>query len=231
MTSEVHLSQPRPILSLPKTKRPREKLSVQGVQNINNAELLAVILGSGIKNHNVLTLARQVLRRFPWQAATSVPAQPDLEQLPGIGPYQSAKIRALFELANRLSATSHQQLITTPTQALQAVHSIAYKQREYVMGLYLNARQELLAREMLAVGGLNANHLEPRDVFSKALRLPCASLILAHNHPSGDPLPSQDDLHFTQVMQAAAELLGIELADHIIVASGGHYSFREQGLL
>jgi len=103
--------------------------------------------------------------------------------------------------------------------------------REYLIALFLNGRQELIDRETITIGNLNTNLIEPREILGPALRLPCAHLILVHNHPSGNPTPSQDDLAFTQLMISACDLVGLNLVDHLVIGRQGYYSFKEQGLL
>ncbi len=225
------LRQSRKISELPKTQQPREKLASLGVANLSDAELLALILGSGTDRHNVVQLAHVLLQAIPLIKLKQLTTPDRLTRLRGIGRVQAGKIVASLELARRLSNFETSVTIRTSAQAYHLLTGVIHKQREYVIGLYLNARHELLLQETLAVGGLNANHLEPRDVFGPALKLPCVGLILAHNHPSGDPQPSQDDLQLTEVLQTASELLGIELIDHLILGRGCYVSLREKGIL
>ncbi len=216
---------------LPKTKQPRARLTSLGVANISDAELLALILGNGTATTNVVSLATTLLKSFPLSVLKNVQHPAKLTSLHGIGLVQAGKILAAVELGLRLARLDSSPAIHTSAQAFQLLTSLGQHQREYVVGLYLNARHELLAQETLAVGGLNVNHLEPRDVFGPALKLPCAGIILAHNHPSGNPQPSQDDLHLTEVLQAASELLGIELIDHLVIGRGRYYSLRDEGII
>ena len=138
---------------------------------------------------------------------------------------------ASFELGKRLTEHRSGSAIISSAEVIPHVSEIRQQNREHLLVLYLNGRQELIKKELVAIGGLNFNNLEPRDVLAPAVILPCAYFIMVHNHPSGNPTPSQDDLEVTERLLAAGELLGITLIDHIVVTATGLYSFKEKGLL
>ena len=216
------------IQQLPKTKQPRERLLISGPQNLTKAELLAVILGSGTRKKNVLSLSRQVIdkiNQFPQMKLEN------LASIHGIGQVQAAKIMATLELGRRFHNLEPKPRLLKPENVLHQVGEIRPSHREQLIGLYLNARYELLAKKILAVGSINTQGVEPRDVFAPAIKLPCRSIILAHNHPSGDPQPSQDDISTTKRLKKAADLLGIALLDHLIVTRNAYFSFQQQKLL
>lgn len=234
------------ITNLPKTNRPRERLLATGPKNLTPAELLAVILGSGTSKQHVLSLSRQVVKiiRKKQQHSqinkrkSSFPHLSDLTRLHGIGKIQASKILAVLELGQRFFDQNSNNSIRpilprlfTPKDAIGHAQSLKTSHREQLLGLYLNARYELIHQEILAVGTLNSHQLEPRDVFSPAITLPCRSLILIHNHPSGDPTPSTADILTTKKLRKAAELLGLNLLDHLIVTKNAHTSLKERGLL
>lgn len=218
------------INQLPARHRPREKLKLVGPANLTTIELLALILSSGTHAQPVLKLATQLSNRY---------SLPDFDQLKrsqlitikGIGQALSARILASVELGRRIFAESPLIKISQPQTVAQIAADLTYKQQEHTLALYLNGRQELIHRQTIAVGGVNYLMLEARDVFAPAFRLPASFIILVHNHPSGDPEPSQDDLKVTQRLLAAGELLGINLIDHIIVAKKGYVSLKEKGII
>ncbi|MBU0576647.1 DNA repair protein RadC [Patescibacteria group bacterium] len=213
---------------LPKTKRPRERLISTGVHNLTPAELLAVLLGSGTTKKNVLSLAKQIIAKFGPSLTTTTLKQ--LTLIHGIGPVQGSKILAALEFGKRAFSHQLKPRLLKPEDVLREVNEIRTSHREQLIGLYLNARYELLDKAVLAVGAVNAHHIEPRDVFAPAIKLPCRSLILTHNHPSGDPRPSQDDLSTTLRLKKAGELLGISLLDHLIVTKDDYLSFQREKL-
>jgi len=217
------------ILLISKTKRPRERLLSTGPHNLTQAELLAVILGSGTTKKNVLSLAKQILTKFGPNLSTATLKQ--LATIHGIGQIQAAKIMATLELGKRFHSLKLKPRLLKPEDVLREINEIRTSHREQLIGLYLNARYELMAKEILAVGNVNTQSVEPRDVFAPAIKLPCRSIILAHNHPSGDPHPSQDDIITTTKLKKAGELLGISLLDHLIVTKDSYLSFQQQKLL
>jgi len=219
----------KPIHTLPKVKRPRERLITTGPQNLTQPELMAVVLGSGTQKRNVLSLAKQILNKFGPSLSTVTLKQ--LTTVHGIGQIQAAKIIATLELGKRLHQLKPKSRLLKPTDVLREVSEIRASHREQLIGLYLNARYELMAKKVLAVGSVNTHSIEPRDVFAPAIKLPCRSLILAHNHPSGDPQPSQDDITTTTRLKEASQLLGISLLDHLVVTKDSYFSLQQQCLI
>lgn len=218
------------IQDVPKTKRPRERLATLGSANLTNEELLAVILGSGTSQDNVLTLSRKTLRTFPLENLQTATLA-DLRRVKGIGIVGASKIIASLELGRRAVGESPAKKVQTPADVLREVDGLREKSQEYVVALYLNARRELVKKQVIAIGSMNQNIIEARDIFSPALALPCGFFILVHNHPSGDPQPSDDDLALTKKLLKAGSLLGISLIDHLVVTRNEYFSFRESGLV
>jgi len=217
------------IQKLPKSKRPRERLISTGPQNLTQPELLAVVLGSGTNKRNVLSLAKQILTKFGPDLSTVTLKQ--LTIVHGIGQIQAAKIIATLELGKRLHHLKPKPRLLKPADVLREINEIRTSHREQLIGLYLNARYELMAKEVLAVGSVNAHSVDPRDVFAPAIKLPCRSLILTHNHPSGDPQPSQDDITTTLKLKKAGQLLGVNFLDHLIVTKDSYLSMQQQRLI
>lgn len=219
---QVHIKQ------LLKCQRPREKLTELGPSNVSDVELLAIVLGQGTAGCHVLQLAEQVA---PLVHATT-PVQPaQLQKLAGVGPTQSLKILAVQELCRRASQPRAHLALSTPELVAREVRSLFSQKKEQVVALYCNARHELLEQRVLAIGNLNTVLLEPRDVFGPALTLPAAGLFIVHNHPSGNPQPSNDDIVFTQKVASVGQLLGVALLDHIILGDNNWSSLRQLGLL
>ena len=210
--------------------RPREKATKVGFSNVADDELLAILLGSGTKKKPVQELAKSILNQQPLAVwATLSPAH--FEKIVGCGPVKSLQISACIELGRRIFVPPASPIIRTSHDVFIQLSYLANRTREEVVCFYLNARNELLSKQTVAVGGLNYSSLHPRDVFAPALQLPCASVILSHNHPSGNAEPSQEDIRVTETLQAAGNLLGIVLLDHIIVAKDKHVSLAELGIL
>lgn len=217
------------ITDLPPSKRPRERLISTGLKNLTDPELVAIILGSGSQKRNALKLARQVLillEKKDFQVKLD-----DLTKLYGIGQIKATKILSLIEFGRRQFGPQPVNRILKPTDVLPEVKQLRTSQREHLIGLYLNARYELQAKETLAVGSLNHQQLEMRDILAKAISLPSRCILLVHNHPSGNPQPSEADLITTKKIKKACQLLGIELLDHLIITRNNCLSFKEEQLL
>ncbi|MEN8253373.1 MAG: DNA repair protein RadC [Patescibacteria group bacterium] len=218
------------INKLPKHARPRERLLELGANNLSNEQLIAVILGFGTSKANVLTLAKRILKKYKNISQLSNTSIKELTKISGIGQIQAGKLVSCFELGKRLN-TNSQLIINNPSDVTREIKDIRDKTQEYLIALYLDARHRLVNKETLAIGSLNSLVLEARDIFSHAFKIPCSEIILAHNHPSGDINPSENDIKFTQKILEAGELLGIQLIDHIIVTKENYLSMREENLI
>lgn len=197
-----------------------------GIDYLTTQELLIVLLGSGIRGVNVRTLARileKVLHDQPF------PQLHDIVKIHGIGLAKACQLLAALELAERLRPRHPDAVIDSLEKVLHIIADLSHAQRERVVGLYLDARLQLIEMEVLAVGSVNQSIIAPRDVFSVIQHRPVVYLILAHNHPSGNVEPSPEDIAFTRTMRDAGVLLGVELLDHVIVGKQSHYSFKEHG--
>ncbi len=212
---------------MPLTLRPREKLFSYGAKNLSDAELLAILLGTGSAKANAITLGEKLLRQFPLSKLSEENLQ-EFIRYPGVGMAKAARIAAALELGERLFApvSVAKIIIRNAEDVLSQVRDIADKRQEYLIVLYLNARHELVLKEVVGMGSLNGLQITPKEIFSHALKTPCASIIVIHNHPSNDPAPSDADIHFTRKIHEAGEVMGIPMTDHIIVCKSGYYSFR-----
>ncbi|HPS40379.1 MAG TPA: DNA repair protein RadC [Candidatus Woesebacteria bacterium] len=220
----------QPIKNLAKRYRPREKAEKYGLKALSNYELLALIIGSGHKNCNALELAKKVEKHLLAPNAITqnqTKEEQKLLQIPGIGAVLASKILASLELGQRLAQKSDTKQINQPSKIFELSTELGNKKQEYCLAFYLNGRQELLSKKTLAIGGLNYNFMEPRDIFGPAFTLGASSFILVHNHPSGDPRPSDDDLILTEKIAKLADLMGIKLLDHLIVCKNSYFSIKE----
>jgi DNA repair protein RadC len=218
------------IKDLPKVERPREKLIRYGPEKLSNSELLAIILGSGTKERNVIELANKILKKFSADELPNLTFN-DLKNYPGLGPAKACEIIACFELGKRLLKGKRTKIYLTPKDVWDELKDLHNHKKEHFVIFYLDARNQEIKREIISVGSLNANLVHPREVFEPAVRNLAAQIILAHNHPSGDPEPSEDDLEITKRLVESGRILGIEIIDHVIVAKNGFISFKERRLI
>ncbi len=220
------------IRDLPRVKKPRERLAEKGVDALKDWELLSILLQSGYRGTSVLKLSKRVLTQHPLKELTEMPLG-ELEKLKGIGRAKACVIRAAFALSRRAFMLDDGLLpsVKTPQDAVDQVAEIRRLKKENFVLLCLNARNQVIHRETVSVGTLNASLVHPREVFQIALERSAASIILAHNHPSGDSSPSEEDLEITRRMVEAGQVMGIEVLDHIIVGTRGHTSLKEEGVL
>lgn len=206
------------IKDLPKHARPREKLIEKGATNLRDRELLAILLGKGRTGKNVLEMADEILRKYPMEKLAGL-SYGDMARIKGIGPAKATSLLSSFELVKRALAVEDNNLstINSAKDAMRHLQELRTAKKEHFVVLYLNARNQLIHKELISVGTLNASLVHPREVFKPAIEHLAACVIVAHNHPSGEVEPSQADLELTERLRLAGELLGIELIDHIII--------------
>lgn len=218
------------IHDLPKFKRPREKLRDRGAQGLSDAELLAILLRTGYQGKSALELAQQLLKHRSLYELLHLP-QNTLDDLRGLGPAKAALFQSIAAILDRYSIPTETPIIATPTQAIPLLHFLKNKKQEYLIALYLNARYQLIAQETVTIGTLDSSLIHPREVFAPAIEYRAAHVILAHNHPSGDAYPSQEDVVITEKLVEVGELLDIPLLDHLVVAGNQWQSLKELNLL
>ncbi len=218
----------RRIHQIPAADRPREKLQTRGATTLSDFELLEVIVGSGNVSSDVSTIARQIqqqLRRDTGQLTVE-----SLLTIKGVNTATACKLMAALELAHR-----HLMRNVEPLQnihdVIERLSDIRGKQQEHLLCLTLDGGQRLIAQRTITIGTLDSLLAHPREVFADAIADRAASVVIAHNHPSGDSKPSQKDISLTQQLAAAGQLLGVALRDHVIVTKTGHFSFRQHHLL
>jgi len=219
-----------PTDSNPRSPGPRDRLREVGAAALSDAELLALLLGTGPGDRVGLRVARQLARRHPAELGHWPWAR--WRTIVGLSPGQAEALVAAFELGRRAhDAPVRRAPIRGPEDVLPHVRDLTRARREHFVVLLLNARHELDRRETVSIGSLNASIVHPREVFLPAILHSAASLVLVHNHPSGDPEPSEEDLSITRRLLEVGELVGIGVLDHVIVASRGTVSFRARQLL
>ncbi|MBI2454183.1 MAG: DNA repair protein RadC [Parcubacteria group bacterium] len=220
------------IKDLPKFERPREKLIKKGAAALHKAELLAILLRTGIKGKNVLQMANDILLKYGNEKLTKVSYQ-ELRNMRGIGPTKAVQILAALELGKRIYKTREEKdvYINSPDDVVKEVNYISENKKENFITLYLDAKNHLIHKETISIGTLNASLVHPREVFEPATKHLAAQIIVVHNHPSGNSEPSEDDLEITRKLVKAGKILGIDVADHIIITKTGFISFKEKNLI
>jgi len=218
------------IKDLPKIERPREKLEKYGPEKLSSSELLAILLGTGSKGVNVVELSNKILKKFSGDGLIKANVK-ELKNTFGLGSAKACEIVACFELGRRLLQNKQSALLLSPKNVWDELKDIRDNKKEHFVIFFLDARNQEIKREIVSVGSLNANLVHPREVFEPAVRQLAAQIIIAHNHPSGDPEPSEDDLTVTKRLVGAGKIMGIEVTDHIIVVKNGFFSFKEKGLI
>jgi len=218
------------IKNIPRIDRPREKLIQYGPEKLSNSELLALLLRSGNKDVNAIELAGKILKKFGAKELPNLIFK-DLKKIPGLGPAKACEIVACFELGKRLLKDKKSQIFLTPKEIWEELRDLRNHKKEHFVIFYLDSRNQEIKREIISIGSLNANLVHPREVFEPAIRNLAAQIIVAHNHPSGDPTPSEDDLEITRRLIESGKILGIEVIDHIIVAKNKFFSFKEKKLI
>jgi DNA repair protein RadC len=219
---------------LPKAERPRERLKQFGPEALSAQELLALIIGRGVSKKSVITIAQELLVKFGNIKAISEATIEELSQIKGIGFAKAVQIKACFELGKRkdLEPELKDFDIKDPQSVVKAIRaSIKDKAKEHFKLILLNARNKILGVSTISIGSLNASIVHPREVFKDAIVHSAYSVVLAHNHPSGDPEPSEDDTKMTQKLVESGKILGIEVLDHLIIGKNAFYSFKEKGRL
>lgn len=218
------------IQDMPRVERPREKMMRYGPEKLGEEELLAILLRTGIRGKNVLDLAGELLRRFGRGEIVKA-GFAELRAAPGLGPVRSCEILAAFELGRRYLNGKKAGIYLKPRDIWEELRDVRGEKKEHFVVFYLDTRNQEIKRDIVSIGTLNYNLVHPREVFEPAVKNLAASVIVAHNHPSGCLEPSDEDLALTKRLSQAGKLLGIELLDHVIVTKEGFMSFKQKGLL
>ena len=213
-------------------ERRREKLVAKGAENLKDSELLAILLRTGKAGKNVIEIASQILSKYSKKRLLQMTYE-DLSKISGIDSAKATTLLAAFELSKRALEVNDTNLpvINTAKDVAAQLTDMRDLKKEHFVVLYLNAKNQMVHKETISMGTLNANLVHPREVFEPALKYSAAQIIAAHNHPSGDPKPSEDDLEVTKRLTEAGKMMGIEIMDHVIVSKNSHFSLKEEKLL
>lgn len=228
-SSRYHLT----IHDFPLAERPRERLQYYGASALSNVELIAILLRVGTPGENVLTLSTRLLRDFGGLAGLAKVNFGDLAKVKGIGAAKTAQLMAALELGRRLLLTSpdSRPQITSPTDAANLLMlEMSGLEQEHLRTILLDTKNRVLASPTVYVGNVNSSIIRVSEIFREAVRANATALIIAHNHPSGDPTPSPEDVQVTRSVIEAGSLLGIELLDHLVIGHQRFVSLKERGL-
>ncbi len=221
------------IQDIPEEERPRERLIRNGPESLSNAELLGVILRTGSKEENVVNLSSRILSNYNIKQL-SLANVSRLMQVHGVGKAKAAQIAAVFELARRLETFVEEpkRKICSPKDVYTLMYpKMREQKKEKFITLCLDTKNQILREEVISIGSLNASIVHPREVFKSALMESSASVIMIHNHPSGDPSPSREDIMVTEKLVEGGKLLGIDVLDHIIIGDGRYVSLKDEGFV
>jgi DNA repair protein RadC len=223
------------INSLPETERPRERLQQLGAEQLSAQELLAIVMGSGFRGESVLKSAQRLMDAFKDIQGLADASLEELMEIHGIGPAKATQIKAAFELANRWGKASNRKsnpVIKTPEEAYEELKGLARnRKKEYFWAILLDTRNRRIKTLPISVGSLDASIVHPRELLKEAISASAASIIVAHNHPSGNPEPSQDDIKLSKRLIEAGNIVGIEIVDHIVIGDGKFVSLKREGLI
>ncbi|ARC85581.1 DNA repair RadC family protein [Clostridium argentinense CDC 2741] len=222
------------LTDLPKNERPRERLFRYGAYALSNAELLAIILRTGSQKEDVLSLCNRIISDCNGLNGLLSCDTQDFLSLCGIGEAKAAQLIALSEISKRFKAfkSGDEYRITSAKSAAEYVmEDMRYLKKEYLKLIMLNSKNVVISVKHISVGSLNSSIVHPREVFLEAIKNSSASIIICHNHPSGDPTPSKEDINITNRLKQCGKILGIEVLDHIIIGNGIYVSLKERAFL
>ncbi len=222
------------IKDMPEGLRPRERLLNDGPHSLSDFELLAIMLRTGSADASAMDLATGLLGHFGGLRQLLDASAEELSAFKGVGPAKVAQIKAALELGRRIAITAawDRPAIKSPENAAALVmEEMRHLDREHFWALLLNAKNQVLAREVVSIGTLNFSAIHPRELFKAAIKRSAAGVILVHNHPSGDPTPSRQDIEATNRLVEAGNIIGIDVLDHLVVGDNKFTSFKAQGLL
>ncbi|MDF2927308.1 MAG: repair protein RadC [Paenibacillaceae bacterium] len=226
-----------PVMTLrdiPQNERPRERMQMQGAQALSNAELLAILLRTGTVAESAVRLAERILGEAGSLKGLIDLRLEQLTSIKGVGPAKALQLQAGVELGRRLSrsAPEERHTIRSPGDAAELLmEDMRYLTKEHFVCLFLNTKNHVIGQETVSVGSLNATVVHPREVFRSAIQRSSAAIICAHNHPSGDPTPSHEDIELTKRLAAAGDIVGIELLDHLVIGDQRYISLKEKGYM
>lgn len=223
---------------IPVNERPYEKLEKYGPETLSNAELLAIVIRTGSMEETSVALAQRLLTYGGNTGGIAFLHDMSVEELKrtkGIGRVKALQIKAVMELSKRVSASlinNNRVTIKSPVEvSTLLMEEMRHLKKEVFKIILLNTKNHIIKYMDVSVGSLNSSIVHPREVFSEAVKAGCSGILLVHNHPSGDPEPSREDIETTQRLVNAGNILGIKVLDHVVIGDGKYISFKEQGLM
>ena len=217
------------IKDLPEEEKPREKLKKYGPSVLKNYELLSIILGKGTKKEDIFNISSRIIDEYGSKAIMNETRVAQIKELLNLGDVHACQVVACFELGRRLFGKSKEIIIRTPEDVFKYLSDMKKLNKEYFRGLYLDVKNKLIYDEIISIGTLTTNLIHPREVFYPAIQHKAVGIILAHNHPSGDPTPSDDDIKITKQILDVSKIMDIEILDHIIIGDESFVSLKEKG--
>ncbi|MBN6887876.1 DNA repair protein RadC [Cytobacillus horneckiae] len=218
----------------PQDERPRERLIQNGPASLSNHELIALLLRTGTKNESVLQLSNRLLNKFDGLRLLKDASLTEITEVNGIGAAKAVQVLAAVEIGRRISNLVFEEryAIRSPEDAANYVmNDMRFLSQEHFVCLYLNTKNQILSKQTIFIGSLNASIVHPREVYKEAFRQSAASIICLHNHPSGDPAPSREDIDVTKRLAECGKIIGIEILDHIIIGEKKFVSLKEKGYI
>jgi len=222
------------IKEMPTLERPREKMINYGSNALSNAELIAILIGSGNARQNAIELSSEIINNFGGLIALTDITHEELTSIRGIGDAKACNILAALELNKRVSAYALKKRlkITSPNDVCNIfMDELRYDKKEKFIIILLNTKSEIISRELISIGNLNSSIVHPREVYKYAIKKSAASVLFIHNHPSGNPDPSKNDKNITKRLTEVGEIIGINVVDHIIIGNNRYFSFKENDLI
>ncbi len=219
------------IRDMPAEYRPQNRLIHDGSTSLSTPELLAVIIKSGSRQENAINLSQRILSQYNLKQLSTTPVT-QLMGIHGIKEGKASQIAACFEIARRLETFDEapKYKINSPEDVYRRLYPRMREQKkEMFIELCLDTKNQVIKEDIISIGSLNANIVHPREVFKLALSESAAHIIVAHNHPSGDPAPSKEDIEITKKLTETGKVIGIDLTDHVIIGDGRHFSMKEAG--
>jgi DNA repair protein RadC len=222
------------IRDFPQDERPRERFVQNGPESLSNHELIAILLRTGTKDESVLQLSNRLLTNFEGLRLLKSATLEEMTEIKGIGQAKAIQILAAVEIGRRIANLNYtdRYVIRSPEDGANYVmNDMRFLSQEHFVCLYLNTKNQVLHKQTIFIGSLNASIVHPREVFREALKRSAASIICLHNHPSGDPAPSREDIEVTKRLVECGKMIGIDVLDHLIIGENKFVSLKEKGYL
>lgn len=219
---------------VPTSSLPRERMEIYGAEALSDQELLAILLRTGQHPHSVMSIAGNLLKTFGGLASLRQATLHELEEIRGIGRVKAIEIKALIELGRRIQTDQERAapaIRTSHELAQQLILEMKDYKQEHLICIYLDTKNQVILKKTVFIGSLNQSVAHPREIFHYAVRYCAARIVLAHNHPSSNVIPSQLDMNFTKRIQKCGEMMGITVLDHLIIGRKRYFSLREEGLM